>query len=161
MNLGLIIGVLIVFVVGVVAYKCLFKRGNKTNYISVLSKLVLFVIIVVGVGVIWIFFTRTQIYRNSIGSLYTDYADSESSDKGSGSSDDVLTITISLDSIKIEDSIYNNALDVQQIIADAVNSGKHLRVIDDYALAKTYNDLIDVILKMKVSRSNIEEIQQP
>ena len=161
MNFGLISGALIVFVVGIFAYKLLFKRDKKTNYISALGKIVLFVIIIVGVGVIWIFFTRTQIYRNSIGSLYTDYADSKSSDKGSDSSDDVLTITISLDSIKIEDSIYDNVLDVQQIIADAVNSGKQLRVIDDYALAKTYNDLIDVILKMKVSRSNIEEIQQP
>lgn len=158
MDWGFISGIIIVFVVGVFAYKLLFKKDNKTNYISVLGKLVLFLIIVVAFGVFWGFFTRTQIYRNSIGSLYTDY---KSSGKGGDASVDVLTITISLDSIQIDDSIYTNVLDAQQVIADAVNSGKNLRIIDDYALAKTYNDIINVIVKMNVSRSNIEEIQQP
>lgn len=156
MNLRIIITVII----GIIAFIILFRREKVYKYLNKSGRII-FLFLIIAIIVICSGFIGTQIYRNGLGALLTDYADSKTSDKGSGTPDDVLIITISLDSITIEDSIYDNVLDVQQIIADAVNSGKHLRVIDDYALAKTYNDLIDVILKMKVSRSNIEEIQQP
>ena len=108
-----------------------------------------------------------KIYRNGVGELFTDYAEIRVETGGTKESEpeagigDTLIITVSLDKIHIGEDTYSDVTSAQQMIADAVTSGKELRIIDDYALAATYNDLIDVITQMNVSRQSIEEIKQP
>ncbi len=118
------------------------------------------------VAIFCFFHLGKKIYRNGIGKLFTDYAETESeNNRGNEETEYVdgntLVIVVSLDQIKIEDSTYTDIGEIKYLIEEAVNTGKKIRLIDDYALASTYNDIVDVITQMNVSRSSIEEIEQP
>ena len=124
--------------------------------------------VLAGIIIFCLAFLGKKIYRNGVGGLFTDYGEmearSQSRDEETGADgggDGALTIVVKLDQIQIGDSAYTEPSEAGQVIADAVSSGKKIRVVDDYAAAATYNDLIHVITQMNVSRSSIEEIMRP
>ena len=117
-------------------------------------------------------FLGREIILNSTGPLHNDSASEkpaapaqETKDEGSSeaenSSNHMLVITVSLDKIIIDDKEYSSPEDAADVIRDAMASGKGIRVIDDYALAATYNDLMDMLLGMNIKRADIEEIKTP
>ena len=155
MNLKIVILIIILFL----AIFIFLNRKKIDKYLKPIGRIglgvILFIIIVICFLAI-----GTSIYRNSIGNLFTDYADTKNSPTQSGSGDTFI-ITITLDQIIVNDTTFPSSLEAQPVITEAVKSGKAIRIIDDYALASTYNDVIDMILKMNVNRSSIEEIRQP
>ncbi len=72
-----------------------------------------------------------------------------------------LVIVVSLDKINIDNKKYNSAADAKDKITKALEKGKAVRVIDDYAMAGTYTELIDMLLEMGISQNDIEEIKEP
>ncbi len=130
------------------------KFVNKLLFIGVLIALFCF------------FHLGKKIYRNGVGKLFTDYAETKQknnvSDEETNNVDgNTLVIVVSLDQIKIGNTSYADISEAKSLIEEAVNTGKTVRLIDDYALASSYNDVIDVLTQMNVSRSCIEEIEQP
>jgi uncharacterized membrane protein YdfJ with MMPL/SSD domain len=142
------------------------SRNSKSRKYLNKGQFFLLVIVLGAIIAFCFLFVGKTIYRNGIGELFTDYdetsadtaMDKNNHDEGTG---DTLIIVVNVDQVHIGDSSYTDITEVQQIIAEAVRSGKSLRIIDDYALADTYNQIIDVITQMNISRSSIEEIEQP
>ena len=166
MDLGMIFAVIIGILGLLILFRMISKNSKLRKYFSV-GQFLLCIGLVAAIIIVCFLFIGRKIYRNGIGELFTDYAEikaetsSGKSDNAEGASGDTLIITVSLDQIQIGNSVYAEISEVQQIIAEAVTAGKSLRVVDDYALAATYNELIDVITQMNVNRSSIEEIKQP
>ena len=134
---------------------------NNSFHRSIAPGVTIIVLAICAVVIIaCLFFAANKIVRNGVGEFTTDYAEFVEPVKSSPIGD-TLVITVKLDTILIGDKSFSDIYEAEQVIADAVTSGKHLRVVDDYALAATYNDLIEAIIEMNVSRSDIEEIKQP
>lgn len=109
-----------------------------------------------------------KVYRNGIGDLFQDNVpetivdvDPVVSDLLGEENENRLVIIVHLNQILIQESVYMDMDEVQEVVSHAISSGKDIRVIDDYALASTYNRLIETITQMNISRSSIEEIKQP
>lgn len=164
MDISIIVAIIIGVICIILLFRLLSKKSESRKFLSIRQ----FILCIVVLGIIIVVcasLVGKKIYRNGIGELFTDYAEAKVEENSHNSNateaGDALIITVSLDKIQIDNVIYSDVDSTQQVIADAVSNGKELRVIDDYALATTYNDLIDAIILMNVSRHDIEEIKQP
>ena len=99
-----------------------------------------------------------EIVRNGVGELYTDYA--EAVQKTAAEEGDMLVITVNLGKIQINGRD-QSLEEVAEVLGDGVNEGKKIRVVDDYALAGTYNELMDLISDFGIDRASIEEVKIP
>ena len=118
-------------------------------------------IIVAGLVIVVIiccFFAGKEIVRNGVGKLYTDYA--EVVQKTADDEGDMLVIIVNLGNIQINGKDYSLE-EVAEVISNGINEGKNIRVVDDYALAATYNGLMDLISGLGIDRTSIEEVKTP
>ncbi len=99
-----------------------------------------------------------EIIRNGVGELTTDYA--EVVQKKAAEEGDILVITVNLGNIQINDKDHSLE-DVAEVLSNGVSEGKKIRVVDDYALAGTYNELMDLIDRFGIDRDSIEEVKIP
>ncbi len=161
--------VILAIVIGLVAlwvFIRLLPKDDNLHRNMKMSMVMILLVITAGIILYCVFFLGRKIYRNGVGELFTNYAETphaenNENDGGEKASGDTLVITVNFDTIEIGEQSYKNAAEAENAIAEAVKSGKGLRVIDDYALASTYNELMDTLNKMNVSPDDIEEIKQP
>ncbi len=162
--------VILAIVIGLVAlwaFIRLLPKDDNLHRNMKMSMVMILLVITAGIILYCVFFLGKKIYRNGVGELFTNYAEkplaenNENNDGNEKASGDTLVITVNFDTIEIGEQSYKNAAEAENAIAEAVKSGKGLRVIDDYALATTYNELMDTLIKMNVSPADIEEIKQP
>ena len=118
-------------------------------------------IIVAGLVIVVLiccFFAGKEIVRNGVGELYTDYA--EIVQRTAVEEGDILVIIVNLERIQINGKDYSLE-DAAGVISNGINEGKNIRVVDDYALAATYNALMDLISGLGIDRTSIEEVKTP
>ena len=171
MTLKIIAAALILIIFLFVFIRMLPKNDNLHKNLR--SQAVIPILVISGALVlISAFFLGREIIYNSTGPLHNDSASkkpakspqdavAEEPPQDENDSADMLVITVSLDKTIIDDKEYSSPRDASGVISDALAGGKGIRLIDDYALAATYNDLMDMLLGMNINRSNIEEIKTP
>ncbi len=160
----IIVGIILLLAIGFI---WLLRPKNDSLHRNLDFKFVKRLIFISVIVALFCFFhLGKKIYRNGIGKLITDYAETKTGNNDNNEEIDyvdgnTLVITVSLDQIEIGDASYSDISEAERLIMDAVNTGKAVRLVDDYALASTYNDIIDVLTQMNVTRSSIEEIEKP
>ncbi|MCR4651308.1 MAG: hypothetical protein K5662_06095 [Lachnospiraceae bacterium] len=122
-----------------------------------------FILFVLVIAIIICLLIGVKIVRNSIGDLTTDYdKQQDASITPNPKADEEirqgeLTVSVRLNKIVIGGQEYEEVSEARGVIEEAVAAGSKITVIDEYALASTYNELIDAITSMNVDRTDIEE----
>jgi len=76
-------------------------------------------------------------------------------------SKDEVIVSISEDTVTINKKTLRNMDEVEKLLFEQISRGKSVRIIDNYALASTYNEVIGMLESMGVGKDSITEIVEP
>ncbi len=132
-----------------------FRKNTRKSTRRIIFFVILAVIILVATVII------LRLRESGEGLLFTDFNAMKESVTSEDTGGGLVVITVSTDEVRIGERIYPETSELRQVIVKAAQEGKSFRLVDDYASAKLYLEVLDILETAGVEGSRIEETREP
>lgn len=157
-------GIIIAAVVGLLAYlvfiffKPYKETINKNVRVGQKRFIMLVAIALFFVAAVYIFYS---IKGSGEGFLLSGKAEANSSEASIETDGNLVIISVEKDIITIGDEVCENLEEAKSIIYSATVSGKRFLLMDNYAKATTYIEVLEIFDEIGIDAGRIEEIREP
>lgn len=119
------------------------------------------IIIIIAIAVCAFFILKDAYSLSQNPGVFSEKTDTDTTSANQKISKDEVLVSISKDVVTINKKPFKNMDEIEKNLFEHISKGKSVIIVDNYALASTYEDVIDILTGMGVDRNSIKEIKEP